>query len=154
MPTLVQFVLLLLYVLLQFQRELGLEARLVDHEVNMGGPHVVASLRAQQRADGAAQRYRIAGRLDAAEGDMPPGIGGELAAQVHVALLGVLVLVEPFGRGMPDIHLGAGSVPFRRRRHDDEAVRSNRGRQHRSAADRQRFDPRLVVEHVISEWSC
>src|SRR4029079_17540840 len=36
------------------------------------------------------------------------GIGGELAAQVHVGLGGVLVLVKPFGRGLPDVDLGAG----------------------------------------------
>ena len=34
-------------------------------------------------------------------------VGGELAAQVHVGLHRVLVLVEAFGRGMPDVDFGA-----------------------------------------------
>ncbi len=39
--------------------------------------------------------------------DVAVGVGGELAAQVHVGLGRVLVLVETLGRGLPDIDLGA-----------------------------------------------
>ena len=35
-------------------------------------------------------------------------VGRELAAQVHVGLGRVLVLVEAFGRGLPDVDLGVG----------------------------------------------
>ena len=34
-------------------------------------------------------------------------VGHEFAAQVHVGLLGILLLVEAFRRGMPDVDLGA-----------------------------------------------
>src|SRR5262249_41411205 len=59
-------------------------------------------------ADGAAHRYWVAGRLDAAEGKCAVLVGAELAAQVHLGLLGVLILVEADGRGVPHIHLRIG----------------------------------------------
>src|ERR1700735_4550889 len=39
---------------------------------------------------------------------MAVGIGGELAAQVHVGLHWILVLVKTFGRRVPDIDFNAG----------------------------------------------
>ena len=79
-------------------RDQRLEAVLGGEEMQMRGAHVVAPLRAQQVAGRSVDRDRIARRLDAAECDVAVGIGGELAAQVHVGLHRVLVLVETFGR--------------------------------------------------------
>src|SRR5476651_1079377 len=59
-------------------------------------------------ADRAIDRDRITGRLDAAEMKKPGVIGDETPAQVHLGLPGILVLVEPFRRRMPDIDLGPG----------------------------------------------
>ncbi len=51
-------------------RDQRLEALLGGEEMQMRGPHVVAALRAQQVADRAVDRDRIAGRLHAAEADV------------------------------------------------------------------------------------
>jgi len=93
-------------------------ARPIDQPVVAGGPAAylatlpvraaVAALRAQQMAHWPVYRDRVASRLDGAKGDAAIGIGGETAAQVHVGLLGILLLVEAFRRGMPDIDLRPG----------------------------------------------
>src|SRR4051794_31203192 len=73
----------------------------------MRGPHVVAALGAKKLSRRSFDRDGIAGGLHTAERDMPVLIGEELAAQVHVGLHRILVFVEPLGRRMPDIDLGA-----------------------------------------------
>src|SRR5260370_1877002 len=90
-------------------RNVRLESWLVDQEMQMGRAYVGTALGAQEITHRPVDRYRIAGRLDAAERDVPVGIGGELAAQVHVSLHRILILVISFGRGMPDVDLGAGN---------------------------------------------
>ena len=65
------------------------------------------AVRAQQFAGRSADRDRVTGRLDALERDVAALVGEELAAQVHVRLPGVLVLIEALGRGLPDVDLGA-----------------------------------------------
>src|SRR5215831_14475788 len=75
--------------------------------MKMGGAHIVAPLRAQKVPDRPVDRNRIAGRLDRAETEMAMRVGDELAAQVHVRLDWVLVFIEAFRRGMPDIDLDA-----------------------------------------------
>ena len=67
------------------------------------------ALRAQQVADRAIHRHRIARRLDGAEREVAVGVGGEGAAQVHVGLRGVLVLVEAFRRCVPDVDLASAT---------------------------------------------
>src|SRR5260370_35934379 len=63
-------------------RNVRLESRLVDQEMQMRRAHVGAALGAQEIAHRPVDRYRIAGRLDAAERDVTVGIGGGLAAPV------------------------------------------------------------------------
>ena len=58
----------------------------------------MAARRAQQLADRAVDRDRVTGGFYAAKGDVPVFVRGELAAQIHVGLEGVLVLVKAFGR--------------------------------------------------------
>ena len=70
-------------------------------------PERVAALRPQQAADHAVGRDRVAGGLDRAEPEAAVRVGRELAAQVHLGLLRVLVLVEADRRGVPDVDLGA-----------------------------------------------
>src|SRR5262249_61653450 len=77
-----------------------------DQEVQMRRAEVVPLLRAQQHAGGAVDRYRVSGRLHAAEAERPVDLGRELAAQGHLGLRGVLVLVETDRRRGPDIALG------------------------------------------------
>ncbi len=40
------------------------------------------------------------------EPDLAVGVGAEFAAQVHEGLLGILLLIESHGRGLPDVDLG------------------------------------------------
>ncbi len=122
-------------------RDQRLEAVLAGEEVQVRRPHVVPALGAQEIAGRAIDRDRIAGRLHAAKTDVAFSVGEELAAQVHVGLHRVLVLVEAFRRRMPDVDLGAGDRiafavaepgvdehhrPRRRRAHDRAAVRRRR----------------------------
>src|SRR5262249_21885988 len=74
-------------------RDQGLEAGLEDQRMEMRRPVGMAALRLQQAADHAIGWNRIADEHHRAEGKAAIGIGRELAAQVHVGLLGVLVLV-------------------------------------------------------------
>ena len=83
----------------------GLEAGLVDQKVQVRGAHVVALLRGEQRARRSVGRHRVAGGLDAGEAERAVLARGELAAQVHLGLRRVLVLVEADGGGMPDVDL-------------------------------------------------
>ena len=55
---------------------------------------------------------RVAGGFDAREAERPGLVGGELAMQIHVRLLGVLALVQSGCRRMPHIHFGAGDGPI------------------------------------------
>src|SRR4029079_13141470 len=84
-----------------------LEARLVGQEMQVRRAHIVPALRAQKFPYRAVNRDRIAGGLDAAETDAAVRVGEEFAAQVHVGLQRVLVLVKTLRRGVPDIDLGA-----------------------------------------------
>src|SRR5262249_59373671 len=88
-----------------------LEPRLADQEVQVRGTEIMPALGAQQLANWTVDRNRIAGRLDAAEVEMALGIGRELAAQIHLGLSRILVLVQTLGRGVPYIHFGSGNRP-------------------------------------------
>ena len=77
----------------------------------MRGAHVVPPLGAQQFSDRSPDRDRIPGRLHAAERDMALAVGDELAAQVHIGLRRILVLVEAFRRRLPDVDFGPGNGP-------------------------------------------
>ena len=80
----------------------------------MRGPHVVPSLRAQKFSDRPIDRDWITGGLHAAKCDVSLSVGEELAAQVHVGLRRILVLVETLGRRLPDVDLRARNRPSRR----------------------------------------
>src|SRR5580765_3768970 len=72
-------------------------------------PEGVATLSLQQLPDDVAVGWnRVAGGFDASEAERSSLVGGELAAQVHVHLLGILALVESGCRRMPHIHFDAG----------------------------------------------
>ncbi len=88
-------------------RDQRLVAVLAGEEMKMRRPHVVPALRAQEISRRSIDRDRVARRLHAAKADMAVGVGEEFAAQVHVGLHRVLVLVEAFGRGVPDVDLRA-----------------------------------------------
>jgi hypothetical protein len=62
--------------------------------VKVRGAEVVPLLRAEKQAVWAVDRHRIAGGLHGPEAERAVGLGGELAAQIHLGLRGVLVLVE------------------------------------------------------------
>ena len=79
-------------------RDERLESLLEDQEMQMRRAVVVPALRADEVADGAVDRDRVAGGQDAAERKAAVSLGHELATQVHVRLLFVLLLVESFGR--------------------------------------------------------
>ncbi len=53
-------------------------------------------------------RYRIACGTEAVDAVFAISIGDEAAAEVHVYLFRVLLLVESVGGGVPDVELGAG----------------------------------------------
>ena len=88
-------------------RDQDLEARLEDQRMQMRRPHGVAILCLQQAADHAVRRDGIADHHHRAEPEAAVGVGREFAAQVHLGLFGILVLVETHRRGVPDIDLGA-----------------------------------------------
>src|SRR3974390_1293419 len=73
----------------------------------MCGPVMMAPGGTHQIADRAVDRDRIAGWFHAAKPEVALRVGHELAPQIHRRLLGILLLVEAFGRGMPDVDLGA-----------------------------------------------
>src|SRR4051812_14546224 len=86
----------------------GLVSRLVDEEVQVRRPHVVALLRREQRARRAVDGHGIARWLHAPETERTIALRGKDAAQVHLRLLRILVLIEPGRRGLPDVDLGVG----------------------------------------------
>src|SRR5262245_10520357 len=109
--------------------------------MQMRRAHIVPALRAQEVAGRPVDRDGIAGGLYAAKADATLRVGEELAAQVHVGLRGVLVLVEAFGRGVPDIDLRANDriAHAVAERGVDGQRRSGRGRVYdRTAARRAR----------------
>src|SRR5262249_60820255 len=79
-------------------RDQSLEPLLAGKEMKMRGAHIVPALRAQELAGRPVNGDRIAGGLDAAEADATVRVGEKFAAQVHVGLHRVLVLVKAFGR--------------------------------------------------------
>lgn len=68
-----------------------------NDEVQVCGPHWVAPLRCQQLTAWTIDRDGVAGGAHALEPKPAFGVGLEPAAQVHVGLLGVLVLVQTHG---------------------------------------------------------
>ena len=64
----------------------------------MRGAHIVPALCAQEIAGRSVDGDRITGRLDASKADATVGVGEKLAAQVHVGLNRILVLIKAFGR--------------------------------------------------------
>src|SRR3974377_1236447 len=108
----------------------------------MCGPVMMAPGGTHQIADRAVDRDRIAGWFHAAKPEVALRVGHELAPQIYRRLLGILLLVEAFGRGMPDVDLGAfdrlaflvlhhrvdeQDRPRRWRAHDRAAVLGGRG---------------------------
>src|SRR5262249_53744960 len=79
-------------------RDQSLEPLLAGKEMKMRGAHIVPALRAQEVAGRPVDGDRIARGLDAAKADAALRVGEKFAAQVHVGLHGVLVLIKTFGR--------------------------------------------------------
>ena len=77
----------------------------------MRRPVGMATLGAQKFAGGAVGGHGIAGGLDRAEPEPPVLLREETPAQVHVGLVGILVLVEANRRGLPHIDLDARDGP-------------------------------------------
>jgi hypothetical protein len=134
-------------------RDQCLEAVLAGEEMQMRRPHVVPPLRAQEIAGRPVDRDRIARGLHAAKADVALRIGEELAAQVHVGLDRILVLVEAFRRGVPDVDLRAyDRIAFGVAEPGvDEHHRPRRGRAHdRTAIGRdRRMHPPERPQHVL-----
>ena len=84
-----------------------MRAGLIDHEVQMGGAKVMAARGAHQIADGAIDGNWVTRRLDAAEIETSVFAGDKAPAQIHLGLTCILIFIETFRRGMPDIDLGA-----------------------------------------------
>jgi hypothetical protein len=127
------------------------------------GRRLCRPCRPQQVADRPVHRHRIARGLDRAELEAPGGIGDEAAAQVHVGLRRILVLVEAFGARVPDVDLGAfDRPPFavdhlgahehriagRRRAHDRVAARRRRRAAAPERAEQVRRAAGLVVHQA------
>src|SRR5712671_293509 len=88
-------------------RDQRLEAFAVCEEMQVRRPHIVPALCTQEIADRAVDRDRVAGGFHAAKRDMTVLVGDEYAAQIHVGLHRILVLVKSFRRGMPDFDFRA-----------------------------------------------
>ncbi len=101
-------------------------------------PVGVALLGAQHVADGARHRHGIAAGLHRAEAETALRIRRELAAQVHVGLFLVLVLVHADRGGMPHVDLDAGERLAL-------AVAHEAGRQQRRAGRRRAHDGAAVL---------
>src|SRR3954447_26232942 len=92
-------------------RDQGFETGLMDDEGQMGRPIIVATGGADKFADRAIDRDRIAGGLDGAEMQASGLIRNKTAPQIHLGLLGILVLVESLGVRVPHVGLGASDWP-------------------------------------------
>ena len=96
----------------------------------------------------------------------PSLVGEELAAQIHVGLHRILVLVKAFGRGVPDIDLGAHDRlalpvaeprvhehhrPRCRRAHDRAAVRRDRRMHAPERSEQARVGFGLAVVAIVEQ---
>src|SRR5262249_36895200 len=80
---------------------------LEDQEVQMSGAVVVPPGGTHEVADRPINGNGIAGRLNAAKAEMTMGVGHKFSSQIHRRLFGILLLVEPFRWGVPDVDFGA-----------------------------------------------
>src|ERR1700736_1294126 len=88
-------------------RDQGFEAGLVHHEMQMRGPVVVTTGGPHQVSDRPVDRYGVSRGLYASEVKAPGFVGSKAPAQIHLGLLWILILIETFGRRMPDIDFGS-----------------------------------------------
>src|SRR5262245_2080807 len=89
-------------------RDKSFEAFLENQKMQMSRAIIVTSRGAHQIADRTVDRDGIACRFDTAEGEMTFSIGHEFATQIHWRLLGILLLIKSFRRGVPYIDFRAG----------------------------------------------
>src|SRR5207248_6023082 len=118
-------------------RNQSLESGLEHQEMHVRRAERVAALSIQQLSDDIAVGWnRVAGGFDAPEAECPGLVGGELAAEVHVRLLGILALVESGCGRMPHIHFGTDDRPTRSIADvpDEEKRRAGRRRANQRAA--------------------
>src|SRR5262249_55681939 len=73
----------------------------------MSGAVIVTSCRTHEVAHRSVNWDRVAGRLDAAKTEVTLRVCHKFASQIHRRLLGILLLVKPFRRRMPDVDFGA-----------------------------------------------
>src|SRR5262249_19747486 len=69
----------------------------------MSGTIVVSSCCTHEVAHRPIDGNGIAGRLNAAKTKVTLGVCHKFSPQIHCCLLGILLLVDPFRRGMPDV---------------------------------------------------
>src|SRR6185295_2505324 len=78
-------------------RDVCLVSLLIDEEMQMRGPHVVAARQPDKIAHRSIDGNRITRWPYGAKADTAIDAGSELSTKVHVRLNGVLVFVESFG---------------------------------------------------------
>lgn len=93
---------------IKYLRDERFVARRGDDKVDMRRPHRMTIEQLEQLARGPIIRDGIAGRPQTIQGVVTVGGRVEASAQVHIRLVGVLLLVEAVGRRVPDVELGAG----------------------------------------------
>ena len=92
---------------IEYLRDQRLVARRADDEVNVRRAHGVAVEQLEQLAGRAVIRDGVARRPQAVQRVFAVGAGVEAAAQVHVRLLRVLLLVQTVRGRVPDVEFGA-----------------------------------------------
>src|SRR3712207_969274 len=79
----------------------------VDERVKVRRPVRVAILCLEEPPNDSISRNGVANHFHGAEPETTVFVGRELATEVHLRLLGILVLVQAHGGGMPDVDFGA-----------------------------------------------
>lgn len=74
-----------------------------DHEVNVGGPHGRAIHEIEKHSGRTVGGQRVRGRAVAVPVELALLVRSELAAEVVLALVGVLEVVLAVGGGLPDV---------------------------------------------------
>lgn len=79
-----------------------------NNEMDMSRAHGMPIEELQQSTGGTVKGNRVAGGTEAVEAVCAVPVGDEAAAEVHIDLLRVLLLIEAVGGGVPDVELGVG----------------------------------------------
>src|SRR6266699_3882656 len=80
-----------------------------NEQVNVGRAERMTPKRAEHLPNGSIVCYGVGDGFDSHKAVASLAVGAELAAQIHLGLLGVLLLVQPVFVGLPDVEQGTSN---------------------------------------------